>query len=60
MSPSGQRRAINRSRKAFAFFSETGKSGTEKFYSHSPWKIQTEAIGRRVSYWDLSFIKFLR
>jgi hypothetical protein len=45
MSPSEQRRAISRSRKAFAFFSETGKAGTEQVYNGCPEKFQTEAIG---------------
>jgi hypothetical protein len=42
MSPSEQRKTVNRSRKAFAFFSETGKAGTENVYIDCPRKIQTE------------------
>jgi len=47
MSPSEQRRAINLSRKAFAFFSETGKAGTEGFYTDFSRKIQTEGSLRQ-------------
>jgi hypothetical protein len=43
MSPSEQRRTISRSRKAFAFFSETGKAGTEMVYTDCLEKFQTEA-----------------
>jgi hypothetical protein len=60
MSPSEQRRAIKRSRKAFAFFSETGKAGTEMFYTDCPEKIQIEANRTVTIVWDLFFINFLR
>jgi hypothetical protein len=42
MSPSEHRRAISRSRKAFAFFSVTGKAGTANLYTDCLRKIQTE------------------
>jgi hypothetical protein len=59
MSRSEQRRAINRSRKAFAFFSVTGKAGTEMLYTDCPEKFQTEANRAATIVWDLFFINFL-
>jgi hypothetical protein len=59
MSSSEQRRAISRSRKAFAFFSETGKAGTEKVYIDYLRKIQSERRLGKVSYRDLFFITFV-
>jgi hypothetical protein len=46
MSLSEQPKARKRSRKAFAFFSETGKATTEKLYIHIPGEIQTEGLTR--------------
>jgi hypothetical protein len=59
MSPSEQRRAVNRSRKAFAFFSETGKAGTENVYIDYPGKIQTEGRCKSASSRDLFFISLV-
>jgi hypothetical protein len=49
MSASEQRRQINRSRKASAFFFETGKAGTVEIYTDCPGKIQTERHARQVN-----------
>jgi len=48
MSPSEQRRAVRRSRKAFAFLSDTGNAGTEKVYIDCPRKIQTDKLPERI------------
>jgi hypothetical protein len=56
MSFSKQPKATKRSRKAFAFFSETGKATTEKLYIHIPREIQTEGLTRGPLSGDLFFI----
>jgi hypothetical protein len=58
MSFSKQPKARKRSRKAFAFFSETGKATTEKLYIHIPKEIQTEGTHPRSPIRGLVLYKF--